>query len=391
MKYALFSPLLSKRTKEGVKSYLPVVENGFEPFLIRNQDQYQQRFCEPKTQDEYRKLQDNYDVEVIHVADLETINLKRKIATGEWEIFFAGSDQDATSAQSMVFRTANLSGHAPFATENRNIVLWNYPGVGVNASSSLLLAEAGIAQVEYLLNQGVAVDKITLHGKSLGGAVALEVAIHFFKQHLYPNIEIDRTFSTFSDEMTSLLTEYLAQKNAVPAADKIIFLAALGAVPGLKALSITPQSSLFFINKMVEGLAGIVSGIGMLSSLAIVGPVALLSDKAGITSMKLNFAIRAMLKSADAEMNNIKNLEKILEYLQKDNPKSRPRIDIINTRDDEIINYQEASLYQRICQSQKCRLSSEFFTSTLYDKGGHIYEVGMDEETGYGFLAQNII
>ncbi|MCL5272583.1 MAG: hypothetical protein M1486_04660, partial [Gammaproteobacteria bacterium] len=61
-------------------------------------------------------------------------------------------------------------------------VLFNYPGI-LNSEGHVEIArdliDSGIAQVQSLLDQGVAHSKIVLHGVSLGGSIASHVAAHF--------------------------------------------------------------------------------------------------------------------------------------------------------------------------------------------------------------------
>lgn len=61
-------------------------------------------------------------------------------------------------------------------------VQFNYPGV-LNSEGSAKVAQdlinAGIAQVQALLDEGVPHSKIVLHGVSLGGSIASHVAAHF--------------------------------------------------------------------------------------------------------------------------------------------------------------------------------------------------------------------
>lgn len=69
-------------------------------------------------------------------------------------------------------------------------VQFNYPGI-LNSTGEVKVAQelidAGIAQVQRLLDKGVSHDKIVLHGVSLGGSVASHVAAHFHKQKMPGN------------------------------------------------------------------------------------------------------------------------------------------------------------------------------------------------------------
>ncbi|WP_160264728.1 hypothetical protein [Legionella norrlandica] len=63
-------------------------------------------------------------------------------------------------------------------------IQFNYPGI-LNSEGQVEIAQdlidAGIAQVQSLLDQGVPHSKIVLHGVSLGGSIASHVAAHFHK------------------------------------------------------------------------------------------------------------------------------------------------------------------------------------------------------------------
>ncbi len=66
-------------------------------------------------------------------------------------------------------------------------VQFNYPGV-LNSEGQVIIAkdliDAGIAQVQALLDKGVPHHKIVLHGVSLGGSIASHVAAHFHRQKM---------------------------------------------------------------------------------------------------------------------------------------------------------------------------------------------------------------
>jgi hypothetical protein len=88
------------------------------------------------------------------------------------------------------------------------MIAFDYPNVGnsdpIRLYSQQPLVNAGIAQVQRLLDQGVDPDKITLDGSSLGGAIAALVAEHF-----YPSIQLhlinDRSFSSVTAVLASMI------------------------------------------------------------------------------------------------------------------------------------------------------------------------------------------
>lgn len=74
-------------------------------------------------------------------------------------------------------------------------VQFNYPGV-LNSQGHVKakeLIDAGIAQVQALLDAGVPHDKIVLHGISLGGSIASYVGAHFHKQKMIDDPEQKQT------------------------------------------------------------------------------------------------------------------------------------------------------------------------------------------------------
>ncbi len=91
-------------------------------------------------------------------------------------------------------------------------IAFDYPGVmndGAKAKNTKQLVEAGKAQVQQLLDQGVPASSIVLDGHSLGGAVATLVAAHFHKQTPPQEVFLinDRSFSKLSTEVEVLMTQ----------------------------------------------------------------------------------------------------------------------------------------------------------------------------------------
>ncbi len=80
---------------------------------------------------------------------------------------------------------------------------FNYRGVGEStgiASSMDDLVRDGIMQVQRLLNkEGVKAENVTLSGHSLGAAVAILVAKHFYEQGINVKLFADRPFSSITD------------------------------------------------------------------------------------------------------------------------------------------------------------------------------------------------
>ena len=91
---------------------------------------------------------------------------------------------------------------------NATVIGFDYPNVGRSKGcwvySSDQLVQAGIAQVQRLLDKGITADKITLHGHILGGSIATQVADHFCNREEDPlilNLINDRSSSSTSDKI----------------------------------------------------------------------------------------------------------------------------------------------------------------------------------------------
>lgn len=91
------------------------------------------------------------------------------------------------------------------------MVAFDYPNVGHSGSIRLYsqqpLVNAGIAQVQRLLDRGVHPNKITLDGSSLGGAIATLVADYFYhkRQSIQLHLINDRSFSSVTNVISSML------------------------------------------------------------------------------------------------------------------------------------------------------------------------------------------
>jgi Chlamydia CHLPS protein (DUF818) len=79
-------------------------------------------------------------------------------------------------------------------------VQFNYPGI-LNSEGkveySQELIDAGVAQVEKLIDEGVSPKNIVLHGVSLGGSISSHVAVHFYKKKIVlGGLYVSRTFAS---------------------------------------------------------------------------------------------------------------------------------------------------------------------------------------------------
>ncbi len=93
------------------------------------------------------------------------------------------------------------------------VITFDYPGVGiksgevVKATKTKQLVNAGIAQVQRLLDQNVKPENIVLDGISLGGAVATLTAAHFHKKGLKVHLINERSFGKLSAEGTAMASK----------------------------------------------------------------------------------------------------------------------------------------------------------------------------------------
>ncbi|MCX7115981.1 MAG: hypothetical protein NTW08_08765 [Gammaproteobacteria bacterium] len=91
-----------------------------------------------------------------------------------------------------------------------NVVGFNYRGVLFSRGQALSKDELvidGIAQVQRLLNQGVAAPHIILKGQSLGGAVATLVAAYFHQKGIFIAVFNDRSFSSITNVLVGHIRE----------------------------------------------------------------------------------------------------------------------------------------------------------------------------------------
>lgn len=89
-----------------------------------------------------------------------------------------------------------------------NIVSFNYRGVNRSTGhpqSPQDLVTDGIAQVQRLIDMRVPAEAITLHGRSLGGAIASLTAKHFHDRGYHINIFNERSFSSLTNVVVGLI------------------------------------------------------------------------------------------------------------------------------------------------------------------------------------------
>jgi hypothetical protein len=117
----------------------------------------------------------------------------------KWIVFFQGN---GACYENNLTQQKLLSDHT-----SASILTGNYRGVmrsKGSATSAHDIVLDGEAMVQYLLNKGVPSNNILIHGWSLGGAVATEVASYHQQLGNEMNLCNDRSFSTLSDVVKSM-------------------------------------------------------------------------------------------------------------------------------------------------------------------------------------------
>lgn len=153
-------------------------------------------------------LQNNYHVTIdsgyIRTHDnalLDTIEIKPLNPSDIYIIKFNGNGGQYTDL---------LKEYAHDAQKlNATVIGFNYRGVGYSSphpDNYQDLITDGIAQVQRLLDSGVASNHILLDGHSLGGSIATMVAKHFHDKNLPVYLWNDRSFSTLSRAAAGIVT-----------------------------------------------------------------------------------------------------------------------------------------------------------------------------------------
>lgn len=129
---------------------------------------------------------------------------EQKVEDRKYVINFNGNAEFAADKITSSVDEANKLGYVAIA--------FDYPGVmndGAKAKNTKQLVEAGKAQVQQLLDQGVPASSIVLDGHSMGGAVATLVAAHFHDQKPPQQVFLinDRSFSKLSTITEIKMTE----------------------------------------------------------------------------------------------------------------------------------------------------------------------------------------
>lgn len=144
------------------------------------------------------------DCERSSIGGLDTVTLKTKDcdANSPYVIHFGGNRE---TWQSSISNTANFL-YTHKKNEKHVSILFNPPGVGKSAgsvSSQEDLVDAGLKQVNVLLENGVKPEQIILKGYSLGGAVATLVAAKLKDEGKDVYLFNDRSFSSLKNVVKS--------------------------------------------------------------------------------------------------------------------------------------------------------------------------------------------
>lgn len=137
---------------------------------------------------------DGKDLDSIVIENKDQMN--QLPANQKWIIFFHGN---ATCYEEDMHGLKFLS-----EKTGASVLSGNYRGVmrsqgSANSSHDLILD--GEAMVQYLLKQGIPSKNIFLHGWSLGGAIATEVAANHQNENDEMSVCSDRSFTTLKDVM----------------------------------------------------------------------------------------------------------------------------------------------------------------------------------------------
>lgn len=152
-----------------------------------------------------------HSLKVFKVHGIETISITpRDTFRPDIEVFFCGSGQDA-------LWKSGISRSLEEVHQNKQCIYWNYPGIGCSegdVASEDDLFDAGLQQVKRLLDSGIPASKITLHGLSLGGSVAVDVALKLHQQGYPVNLEVEQSFSDIALVMPAEIKEALKEHKA---------------------------------------------------------------------------------------------------------------------------------------------------------------------------------
>lgn len=344
----------------------------------------------------------NFFINTTHTATpslingIETLDVLQNNNTHDqaYEIFCCGNGQDAMQDSFAKYRA--------YKQPHKNYIFWNYPSVGYSkgpAQSVHNLIEAGYQQAKRVLDRGIPAHKITLHGLSLGGAVAIQVARRLHEEGHLVNLEVDRSFSQLAHVLPADLKKHEADTPLLTSVIALSLsgltigttLAGLVASIGIVLASITTPTIKPYIENSFNALGSFTGALLAVAGL-IVGVLAglvlgtLLSVQYFWTDEPLTApitsAFSALLNATCCEMDSVDAMQCILKADSKleNDAKKQPNICVINTLDDEVIPV-EASLNVGLgFKPGQAPLDNETqalkpkITSFWYLRGGHTDE-----------------
>jgi pimeloyl-ACP methyl ester carboxylesterase len=140
-------------------------------------------------------------------AKLDTLEIKQKQGYKKYVIYF---NTKATCYEHRLSESRELIHDLQML--GCNMVCFNYRGVSQSTGSVNAIADLvvdGIAQVDRLLALGVPAEEIILHGRSLGGTIALHVAAHYMKLGIQLHV-----FNIFGfSNVTNILMDRVAESS----------------------------------------------------------------------------------------------------------------------------------------------------------------------------------
>ncbi len=383
-----FTSILLSKNASVVPKYKTLNQEGiidFDSLSHRNQIQLLNEFNDSQYDNVRLKqdqLSEDYTCHMEYQNNLNTFYIKPKQDSfdAEYEIYFPGANQDAISPYSFIYRCYNITGHPSFSSKNRIFVFWNYPGVGENPgdwSSISDLIEAGYQQVKYLIEtKKIPIEKIILHGKSLGGGIALAVAKRLYEEGYFVRIELDRSFANFSGVISDIALRELKQliSRYAPSQQKnwIYFTTSITLCAGILSslLGVLIAGWIANINHTLLTMLGSILGgclaligalIGTLAGLMCALILAPFISSEQIDKM-IELTIWSLLNASCSDINSIAEANELLARAEKElgNQITKPLISFVNAQNDPIIrpphsffNQFDKKKYERLISYQQ--------------------------------------
>lgn len=308
----------------------------------------------------YVSLCNDYNVDYTSIGGIEKLELTAKSNSKKYSMIFAGNAQDAMHLDYINATSSN--------DKNRNYVFWNYPGVagsnGIPTARDLI--DAGVGQVKILLQKGVNAEDITLDGHSLGGAVAIQVAMKLYQEGEFVNLNVDRSFASVALFVPGKLEEFNLYG---PLISSFVFFGIAGLSIGIgfaaimSGLAKNIKASLnvfglsylgFVLDKFIGVTSSIIGGLiavaGLIAGSIVgicIGSILKLqnvfTNNPYTLPMQLAFSIA--LNLACCEMNSSDTLRTLLNLTER--ASNKPKVSVVTTMQDEVIPF-SASLQNAI-------------------------------------------